>query len=362
MSICDLNYNIVDQPLSPVDHIPLMKMKYSTKILKDNFATFGGINWFQPEVTVMELTNDIAMGQSLRIRFKNYESPFKSVNISDVNYVAGETCPARIDADCTPGCVSTAPSYRYCDVMFDKLYRIGASWCVETERLTYGTLEERFRENLNASKEVSSINGWNQLICQAIADPATTLIPTDAACFPTHYISTGGLAAVNGYNLLTQVIAYMKTVFGNGTQWGVFAHRYFETDILEPGSTLHNYSNTGIPTAWGNVDALVQGGWKPMPALPNGLWQQPIFIAPDSISLYDGVVNYNPFLNEDGTKYRVVIASKRAFYTGVTPLMDMTHFPATCDNKNESLQESFYGFNKILFPNEVFVIEFDVNC
>lgn len=361
MSVCDITLDVGSQPLSPDDHIPLMKMQYSAKILEDQFASFGGINWFAPEVKAMELTGDIAIGQSLRIRFKDYENPLKKVGVSDVVYKAGETCPPIMDATCEPGCISTAPSWRYCDVLFDKKYTIGASYCVETERLTYSDLDERFRDSVEANKEAQSIFAWNELVCQAIADPAATLIPTDTACFPTHYIADGGLASLNGYKTLTDVIAYMKTVFGRN-DFAIFAHRYFETDILEAGSTLHNYSNTGIPTAWGNVDALVQGGWKPMPALPGGLWGQKIFIAPDSVNLYDGTTNYNPFLNEDGTKYRVVIASKRSFFTGVTELMDMRRFPATCDNKNESIQETFLGYNKILFPNEVFVIEFDVSC
>ena len=41
--------------------------------------------------------------------------------------------------------------------------------------------------------------------------------------------------------------------------------------------------------------------------------------------------------------------------------MDATRFPATCDNKYESLQASFLGYNDLLFPREVFVIAFDVN-
>jgi hypothetical protein len=161
---------------------------------------------------------------------------------------------------------------------------------------------------------------------------------------------------------MTQVIAYMKALFGSEVDYGIFAHRYFEVDMLSSGSTLHNYQNTGIPTAWGNVDQLVQGGWRPVPSLPGGLWGEKILIAPDSKYLYGGGLNRNPFMSADGTKYYVVIASKRSFYTGVTPLMDARRFPATCDNKYESIQEEWLGYNDILFPNEVFVIEFDVDC
>jgi hypothetical protein len=45
-----------------------------------------------------------------------------------------------MDMECTPGCVSTVPTWRQKEIRFDKMYRVGASWCVETEKLTYGTL------------------------------------------------------------------------------------------------------------------------------------------------------------------------------------------------------------------------------
>lgn len=365
--LCNFNQDLSNTPLSPDDHIPLLQMKYSSKVLEDRFATFSGIDWFNPEVTVQELTNNLEVGQSLRVRFKNHENPFNQVQVSDVEYKDGETCPPQLDLDCAPGCVSTAPSWRSKDILFDKLYRVGASYCVETERLTYGELESRFQDNLRANQTVQAAHAWNQLICKAVANPANTLIPTDAECFPVHYIE-GGSAATSGYDILTQVIAYMKAVFGNagGVDFGIFAHRYLELDLLGSASSLHNYSNTGIPTAWGNVDQLVQGGWKPMPALPGGLWGEKFLIAPDSVDLYvgsgAGARNYNPFISADGSKYYVVIASRRAFYTGITPLMDMRRFPATCDNKYESIQQSFLGFNDILFPNEIFVIAFDIDC
>ena len=354
-------------------------MKYSTSILEDKFATFAGINWFNPEVKPMELVGDLKVGQSLIVRYKNPQSPFDLVNVSDVAYKDDQTCPPMLDLECTEGCISTVPSWRSKEIRFDKLYRVGASWCVETERLTYGTLDERFRESVEANRQVQGIFAWNAFMCQAItaAQNTATLIPTDAACFPTHYYYAGS-AVANGYEVLSQVIAYMKTVFGMN-EYGILAHRYFESDMVAPGATIYNFghstanANAGATTV--NVE-LVQGGWKPMGVLGGKLFGETVYIAPDNIWFYSPTVNtttgaitpgsaansFNPFLSEDGTKYYVVIASRRAFYTGVTPLMDPTRFPATCDNKYESLQASFLGFNDLLFPREVFVIAFDVEC
>lgn len=379
MAICDYTHSVDNQPLSPEDHIPLLQVKYSREILEEKFNSFAGINWFNPEVKPLELTGDLKVGQTLIIRYKNPQSPFDLVNVSDVAYKDDQTCPPMLDLECTPGCISTVPSWRNKEICFDKLYRVGASWCVETERLTYGTLDERFRESLEANTQVQGIFAWNAFMCQAItaAQATQTLIPTDAACFPTHYYYAGS-AVANGYEVLSQVIAYMKTVFGLA-DYAIFAHRYFESDMVAPGATIYNFghstanANAGATTV--NVE-LVQGGWKPMGVLGGKLFGETIYIAPDTIWFYNPTINtttgaitpgqaansFNPFLSADGTKYYVVIASRRSFLTGVTPLMDATRFPATCDNKYESLQASFLGFNDLLFPREVFVIAFDVEC
>ena len=379
MAVCDYTKSIDDTPLSPEDHLPLMEVKYHPTILKDRFATFAGLQFFNPEVKTV--SSDLQISHSLIVRFENPENPFNLVNVSDVTYAKDQSCPPVMDMPCTPGCVSTVPTYRQKEIRFDKMYRVGASWCVETERLTYGTLEERFRKSVEANTQIQGILAWNAFMCQAItaAQATRTLIPTDAACFPTHYYYAGS-AVSNGYEVLSQVIAYMKTVFGMA-EYGIFAHRYFESDMVAPGAAIYNQfgaattanANAGATTT--NV-ALVQGGWKPMGVLGGKLFGETVYIAPDNIWFYNPTVNtttgaitpgkaagsLNPFLSDDGTKYYVVIASRRSFLTGVTPLMDATRFPATCDNKYESLQASFLGYNDLLFPREVFVIAFDVEC
>lgn len=379
--LCNYDATVGDTPLSPDDHIPLLQVQYSAKILEDKFATFAGIDWFNPEV--QKISSDLAISQSLIVRYKNPENPFCMVNVSDVTYKEGQSCPPQMEMPCEPGCISTVPSWRNKEIKFDKLYRVGASWCVETEKLTYTTLEERFRESVEANRQVQGVMAWNEFMCQAIeaAQATETMIPTDRDCFATHYYEAG-CAATNGYEVLAQVIAYMKTVFGLGTEYGIFAHRYFEMDMVAPGATIHNYQMFGASTANANAGAttvnvpLVQGGWRPWGVLGGKLFGETVYLAPDNIWFYNPTVdestgavtggqkanNFNPFLSEDGTKYYVVIASRRSFLTGVETLMDATRFPATCENKYESIQETFLGYNDLLFPREVFVIAFDVNC
>lgn len=364
--ICNVNQKVASQPLSPDDHIPLLQMKYSANILEDKFASFAGLDYFQPEVQQMELTGDLKHSQSLIVRFKNHDNPFNHVEISDVVYKSDQSCPPQIDFQCTPGCISTAPSWRQKEIRFDKYYRVGAQWCTLLEDVTYETLDERMRESLEDQKKVQGILAWNYLICQSIANPAKTLNPIDAKCFPVHYID-GGSAAANAYPLLGQVIGYMKAMFGGTTDFAILTNRFFEQDIISADSSAHNYANTGIPTDWGTKTALIQGGWRPMAPFGGRLWGEQILIAPDSVDFYGKTstgtaINYNPFVNDDLTKYYMVIVSRRAFYTGVVPFGPQQHYLPTCDNKYESLEQWFLGYNDILFPNEVFVIAFDLNC
>lgn len=380
MALCDYDKTIENTPLSPEDHIPLMEVKYHPTILKDRFAQFAGLDFFNPEVTVV--SRDLQISHSLIVRFENTENPFNLVNVSDVTYKQGQSCPPVMDMPCTEGCISTVPTWRQKEIRFDKLYRVGASWCVETEKLTYGTLEERFRKSVEANTHIQGILAWNAFMCQALeaAQATQTMIPTDRACFATHYYDAGS-AIANGYEALSQAINYMKVVYGGLTEYGILAHRYFESDMVAPGATIYTgfgaassaNANAGATTV--NVP-LVQGGWKAMGPLGGKLFGETVYIAPDDIFFYNPTINtatgaitngsavnsFNPFLSADGKKYYVVIASRRSFLTGVEPLMDMTHFPATCDNKYESIQESFLGYNDLLFPREVFILAFDVAC
>lgn len=380
MALCDYDKTIENTPLSPADHIPLMEVKYHPTILKDRFAQFAGLSFFNPEVTVV--SRDLQISHSLIVRFENTENPFNMVNVSDVTYKKDQSCPPVMDMPCTPGCISTVPTWRQKEIRFDKLYRVGASWCVETEKLTYGTLEERFRKSVEANTHIQGILAWNAFMCQALAaaKATETMIPTDRACFATHYYDAGS-AIANGYEALSQAINYMKVVYGGLTEYGILAHRYFESDMVAPGATIYTgfgaassaNANAGATTV--NVP-LVQGGWKAMGPLGGKLFGETVYIAPDDIFFYNPTINtntgaitggsaansFNPFLSADGKKYYVVIVSRRAFLTGVEPLMDMTHFPATCENKYESIQESFLGYNDLLFPREVFILAFDVAC
>lgn len=360
MAYCDLSVDVGSQALDPATHLPLMEMVYSNNILEEKFGSAGALNFFQPEVDD-RWKNDLSIHQSIRIRFKNYRNPFNNVAVSAVTYNEDESCPPVMDSQCDPGCVSSENSWRYEDVRFKNKFRIGVSWCVEEEKLLYQDGESRFNESIEDSKVVISTVGWSELICQAIAAPATRLIP-NFALSATHYFDA---TTADPYDTMTKVIQYMQRVFGQRWQseFAILADPQFELDILDATSNLHDHSNNGTVTPWGHTDTFVAGGFRPMTALPK-LWGKPVMIAPDVVDYYPttGALagqNLNPFGNQAGTKYYVVIVSKRAFFHGAVPLMDKKYFPATCDNKYDSIQQTWISFYKLLFPNEIFVVAFN---
>lgn len=361
MAVCDLSVSVGSQPLDPATHLPLMEMVYSNNVLEEKFGAAGGLDFFKPEVDD-SWKNDLSVHQSIRIRFKDYRNPFNNVAVSEVEYDEDESCPPVMSSQCDPGCISSENSWRYADVRFKNKFRIGVSWCVEEEKLLYQDAESRFEESLSDSKVVTATVGWSELICQAIAAPASRLIP-NFALSATHYFDA---ANADQYDTMTKVIQYMQRVYGQrwASEFAIIADPQFELDILDnQASNLHNYDTTGVVTTNGNVDEFVAGGFRAMTALPR-LWGKPVYIAPDVVDYYptSGPLagqNLNPFSNAAGTKYYVVIVSRRAFFHGAAPLMDKHYFPATCDNKNESIQQTWISFYKLLFPKEVFVVAFN---
>ena len=363
MSVVDLSVDVGLQPLDPATHLPLMEMTYSNSVLEQKFAKAGALDFFTPEVD-NSWKNDLSIHQSLRIRFKGYRNPFNHVAVSAVTYTEskGDSQPPTIDSQCDPGCISSENKWNYVDVRFKNKFRIGVSWCVEEEALLYQDGESRFSESVEDSKVVIATVGWSELINQAVTAPATTLIPNFATFSPTHYYDGG---TTDRLTVLTKVIQYMQRVYGQRWQneFAILGDPQLELDLLAGTSTLHNYDNTGQPSPWAHTDTFVAGGFRAMTALPRGLWGKPIMIAPDVVDYYptDGPLagqNLNPFSNASGSKYYVVIVSKRAFFHGAAPMMNKRHFPATCDNKNDAIQQTWITFYKLLFPAEVFVIAF----
>lgn len=360
MAVCDLSVNVGLQPLDPATHLPLMKMQYADPVLEDKFAKAGALNFFQPEVDTT-WRNSPSISQSIRLRYKDYQNPFDVVGVKPVEYKDGVSCPAQLDVDCGT-CISTENSWRYADVLYKNEFQVGIQWCVKQEKLLYQDAESRWNESVEAATTVQSTVGWSELICQAIDEAATTLLPAFRNVFPTHYFDAG---SADQYDTLTQVFNYMKRVYGGrfNSDFVIVAHPQLELDLANINSNWHQYDKTGIPTAQANTDVFVAGGFSPMTLLPRN-WGHPILIAPDVVDWHPSTgslsgSNLSPFENADGSKYYVVIVSKRAYFHGAITLMDKTYFPPNCADGKESIQQVWMSYYKLLFPKEIFVVAFD---
>lgn len=378
MPLCDYTREVGAEVLDPDVHFELMQQIYNPGILQEvEWKKSLAIDFFDAPISKTTLTSNLGLGQQMIIQYEKRQNPWANVAVSDVEYKNTETCTPQIDLSCASGCIGTAPAYDSCVVLFDKLYKVGASRCVRTQKfMRFDEFNRQYRRSLEDQKFVYATDRWNKLICEAIENPADTINPVDAQCFPTHYWQRQD-AKLTGVEDVTKVISYITANFAD-SNWAIFAHRKFELDLLAPGSQLHNYSNTGIATAWANEDGLVQGGFHPMPALPRGLWGKPINIVDDSPYFYErnssGVItaNHNPFMGvreaeeegeDDIPVYYVVFAHKNAYYTDIINLMDNATTPATCDNDwTESIQSEWLAASKLLFPEEVFILEYPIDC
>src|SRR5690606_9841523 len=151
-----------------------------------------------------------SISQSIRLRYKNYRNPFNNVGVSEVSYEEDQSCPPVMDDQCDPGCISTENSWRYVDVLYKNKFRVGVTWCVENEKLLYQDAESRWNESIEDGQKVQAAVGWSELICQAIDNPATTLLPVFRNIFPTHYFDAGD---ADQYDTLTLVFNYMKRIY-----------------------------------------------------------------------------------------------------------------------------------------------------
>jgi hypothetical protein len=66
--------------------------------------------------------------------------------------------------------------------------------------------------------------------------------------------------------------------------------------------------------------------------------------------------NFNPW-EGDGT-VRMIIASRRSFWTKTIQLMEKTRFMPTVDNPVESMVEIWMGGDKLIYPEETFLVDF----
>ena len=337
-----------------------MRQIWLPNILEHKFAQNLLLWAFNPEIEDGWM-NNLKVSHSARLTYKKWMNPLQRVRVAELSYKSGVACPKQLDLDCVIPPAGPLNDYEQVDVDFRFEYSIRADLCVKTEKLTLGEVEQNYADHLEGATYRRAIDAWNALADQIIESDSPVLIPAFVSKLgPTNYLDAGN---ADFYETASNVFNYLRRAFGPRfkSEFIVTIHPDLALDIEVNHSDLLSYDKTGIRADWLNVDQSAFGTFDVLPSLPR--WRGlTLLIAPDDIAFHNGTpngANFSPWENAAGTKVRMIIASRRSFFTKTIQLMDKRVFPATVENPIESMVEIWIGGDKLLFPEETFLVEFD---
>ena len=337
-----------------------MRQIWTPEILEHKFAQNLLLSAFNAPVEDGWMDN-LKVSHSARITFKKWMNPLQRVRVAKLSYKEDKTCPKQLDIDCVIPPAGVLDEYEQVDVDFRYEYSIRVDTCVKTKKITLGEAEQNYAEDLQAVTYRRAIDAWNSLAEQIEASATPILIPSFATKLgDTNYFDA---ADADFYETASNVFNYMRRVFGPRfkSDFLITIHPDLALDLEVNHSELLSYDKTGIVQDWLNVDQSAFGTFDMLPSLPR--WRGlNILIAPDDVAFHTGTpgaANFSPWENEDGTKVRMIIASRRSFWTKTIQLMDKTIFPATVENPVESMVEIWIGGDKLIYPEETFLVEFN---
>lgn len=339
-----------------------MRQIWTPEILEHKFAQNLLISAFNPEVDTGWM-NNLSVSHSARITFRKWMNPLQRVRVAEIGYKSGIDCPKVLDIDCVIPPAGPLTEYEQADVDFRFEYSIRIDTCVKTRRLTLDETERNWAENVEAVTYRRAIDAWNALaeqIIDASADTPTLIPSMTGRVGLTNYLDAGG---ADFYTTASNVFNYLGRAFGPRfrSEFLITIHPELALQIEQDFSQALSYDTTGIRQDWINVDQSSFGSFGLLPSLPR--WRGiNILIAPDDIAMHSDTPhgdNFNPWENEDGTKVRMIIASRRSFFTRTVQLMDKTIFQPTVDHPIETMVEIWIGGDKLLWPEETFLVEFD---
>lgn len=339
-----------------------MRQIWVAPVMEHKFAQHLLISAFNPEIEDGWM-NNLSVSHSARLTYKKWMNPLQRVRVNELSYKSGVECPKQLDIDCVIPPAGPLNEYEQCDVDFKFEYSIRVDTCVKTRRLTLDQTEKEWAEDVDAVSYRRSIDAWNAL-AQHIIDASAetpTLIPSMVSKVgSTNYFDAG---AADFYTTASNVFNYLGRVFGNRfrSDFIITIHPDLALQIEQDYSDALSYDTTGIRQEWINVDQSAFGSFDILPSLPR--WRGlTVLIAPDDVAMHNDTPNgdnMNPWESEDGDKVRMIIASRRSFFTKTVQLMDKTLFPATVEHPIESIVEIWIGGDKLLWPEETFLVEFD---
>lgn len=341
----------------------LMRQVWTPEILEHKFAQNLLIWVFNAPISD-DWMNNLSKSHSARITFKKWMNPLQRVRVAELSYIDGKECPKQLDLNCEIPSAGPLDEYETVDVDFKFEYSIRADLCVKNIKFYPGQVEEQYREDLEAVAYRRALDAWNSLAEQIIASEAPVLIPsmTDKVG-TTNYLQVPASSTDSFYTTASNVFNYMRRAFGPRfkSDFVITIHPDLALEIEQDFSQALSYDTTGIRQEWLNVDQSAFGTFDVLPSLPR--WRGiTVLIAPDDVAMHNGTPggrNMNPWENNDGSAVRMIIASRRSFWTKTIQIMDKRIFPATVENPVESMVEIWAGGDKLIYPEETFLVEFE---
>lgn len=338
-----------------------MRQIWTPEVLEHRFAQNLLIDVFNPDITDGWM-DDLAHSHSARLTFRKWMNPLQRVRVAEVAYKSGVECPKQLDLDCVIPPAGPLDDYEQVDVDFRFEYSIRADLCVKTEKLTPGEIDRIWSESVDAVTYRRAIDAWNALAEQIIDSDSPILIPSmSTALGGSNYYDAG---TDDVYETMSKVFNYLGRVYGPRfhSDFVITIHPDIALDIEVNHSDLLSYDKTGIRQDWLNLDqATAFSSFQVMPSLPR--WRNTtILIAPDDVAMHNGTpgdANFNPWENADGSKVRMIIASRRSFFTKTVQLMDKREFQPTVENPIYTIAEIWMGGDKLIYPEETFLVEWD---
>lgn len=336
-----------------------MRQIWTPEVLEHKFAQNLLLSAFTPEIEDGWMDN-LAVSHSARVTFKKWANPLKKVRVNQLAYKDSVSCPKELNIDCVIPGAGPLVEYEQCDVDFKFEYSIRVDTCVKTRKLTLDQTEKNWSEMVDAVTYRRALDAWNSLAEQIIASNSATLIPSMATKVGAkNYLDAD---TADFYTTASNVFNYLGRVFGPRfkSEFLITIHPDLALELELDHSDALKYDNTGIKQDWINVDQSAFGSFDVLPSMPR--WRGlTVLIAPDDVAMHNdtpGSANMSPWEDAEGKKVRMIIASRRSFFTKTVQLMDKTTFPATAANPVESLVEIWMGGDKLLWPEETFVVEF----
>ena len=346
----------------------LMRQIWTPEILEHKFNQNLLISAFNAPVDDGWM-NNLSKSHSARITFKKWMNPLERVRVAELSYIEGKACPKQLDLNCTIPAGGPLDEYETVDVDFKFEYSIRADLCVKNVRFYPGQVEEAYAESLNAVAYRRSLDAWFALANQIIASASPVLIPSMVAKVgSTNHLVVPATSTDSFYTVASNVFNYLRRAFGPRfkSEFLITIHPDLALEIEQDFSQALSYDTTGIKQDWINVDQSAFGSFDVLPSLPR--WRGiTVLIAPDDIAMHNGTpngANFNPW---EGTAtigtdtyntIRMIIASRRSFWTKTIQVMDKKVFPATVNNPVESMVEIWAGGDKLIYPEETFLVDF----